>query len=178
MLLAIMIVVAGSLIMGASVASRRGWHRFLNGIPLVGAMWRLGGHSEVTRLLNLLLSRDLPLTRAIPLACDCCTNWDAAAVWRQVGERVANGATFSHAVGQQQQIPAEIVTFSHWGEQSNSLADALGAVSDLLNEQASDVGRQIQHTLPPLLFAAVLLAIAVTATSMFLPLASLLEALT
>lgn len=174
LLLAVVGLLASTVLSARLVASRERMHRVLGALPLAGSMWRNSGHAELTRLLGMLVERQVPLAQAIGLASDCCSNADAAEVWRRTAPVVARGGGLGEAVARQPRIPAQVLPFLAWGQRSGQLPDALAAVSDLLAEQSRDSAMQLRLTVPPLLFLVVLCALAATVVSIIAPLMALL----
>ena len=73
--------------------------------------------------------------------------------------------------------PAFLVPLIRWGEETGTLADALGAGREMLEERVRMRSLLLQMALPPVLFIAIGCLVLFLVGAMFMPMLSLIQGL-
>ena len=173
-------VLAGALAVAALVrfsGSRAGWRRVGKALPLFGPLWRWSGLAEWSGLLSVLIRHQVPLSEALQLAAAGVRDADLGWLSLRLAEGAQQGQPLSQLVAETPRIPASLVPLLRWGEQGGVLADALAAGRAMFESRVVARAWLLQSILPPILCAAIGVAFMFLVISLFLPLVSLVQAL-
>lgn len=138
-------------LLGLKVSLRPlGWQRMLIELPLYGPtlLWR--GVANWSRLLGLLVRHGVPLPEATKLASEGIYSPVVAVDGLRVSRMVASGRTMAEAMQSVRNLPASMVPLVRWGEEHNSLPEALDSVADMFENRVQMRAMLLQSILPPL----------------------------
>ena len=168
----VLIVVAASLGLGTS------WtQRFAMTMPLVGPMWHWGGAAAFSRLLAMMVEQEIPLHEALELSADGVNDPHVRDSARLLAHRVENGSTLAEAIQADDCLPATMIPFVKWGERGGDLPDGLRAISEILLARVHFRAAMLRTISPPIVFLVVGLVIGFVVISLFLPMVSVVQAL-
>jgi type II secretory pathway component PulF len=154
-----------------------GWQRMLNEIPLWGPtlLWR--GVASWCRLLALILRQDIPLPEALRLA----SNGIYAPIPMGAGLRAARvvetGKKLSDALGMSRLMPATLLPFVRWGEDHNTLPEALDSAADMFEHRVQMRAALMRNVFPPVVFISIALGALWIANAMIMPMVMLMRGL-
>lgn len=178
LLLVISVSLALSLIALRLIGGRIGWSRFISGIPLFGNMIHLAGVSQMLRMLEVLVSQNLPLGEALRLTSSGAADANMQFVSQWLAKGVEAGVPLSDLMEATPRLPTVIVPIIRWGEKHGALGDAIRSSYDLLEGSIRHRGSMVATLLGPLMLIFVGVGIGLLAVSMFMPLVSLIQNLT
>ncbi len=159
------------------VGGRERWQRQIATFPLLGPLWYWQAIAEWSGLVGVLVRYQVTLPDALRLAADGVRNAYVGHLSLQLADGVSSGRTLSQSMTAQRGMPRSIIPLIRWGEQTGTLADALSAGSDMFQNRVRRRSLLLQLTLPPALFIAIACSVLFIVTSLFLPLFSLIQAL-
>lgn len=151
--------------------------RFLNGIPLVGALWRWTSLAEFCRALAVLTESELPLAEALPLAARSARDPALEATCVEVAGEIESGRPLADVMGEHRAFPAGIPRFLRWAEGEHSLPDALRLLGDILEARARAHGEFVSTLVVLLSIVVVLWSVALMFVALFWPMIELLAKL-
>lgn len=177
-------VLLGTAVVGllAAVAIRLGTTRasrlrLCKALPLLGPMWRWAGWAEWSGLLSVLVRRQVPLAEALRLAADGVSDADMGQLSLQLADGAGRGQSLSQLAAVTRRLPSSLVPLLRWGEQTGVLADALAAGRAMFESRLRTRAWLLQSILPPIVFAVVGSCFLFVVGALFLPLVSLIQAL-
>ncbi len=153
------------------------WLRWGKVLPLFGPLWRWSGLAEWSGLLSVLIRRQVPLSEALQLAAAGVRDADLSRLSLQLAEAAGRGQPLSQLVAETRRMPASLVPLLRWGEQAGVLADALAAGRAMFESRVATRAWLLQSILPPLLCVAIGAAFMLLIMGLFLPLISMISAL-
>jgi type II secretory pathway component PulF len=159
------------------VGGRERWQRQIATFPLLGPLWYWLAIAEWSGLVAVLVRYQVTLPDALRLAADGVRNAYVGHLSLQLAEGVSAGKTLSQSMSAQRGMPRSIVPLIRWGEQTGTLADALSAGSDMFQNRVRRRSLLLQLSLPPALFIVIACSVLFIVTSLFLPLFTLIQAL-
>ncbi len=154
-----------------------GWRRLLATVPIVGPIWHWSALAEWSSLLGLLLRHEIPLPLALRLAAEGVSDANVARLSMGMADGVSRGRSLSQAMTSVHEIPASLVPLVNWGEKAGSLAESLGTGRELLEQRVRTRSCCLQTILPWILFIAIGCGVFFVVGSLFVPLISLIQAL-
>jgi len=153
------------------------WLRWGKVLPLFGPLWRWSGLAEWSGLMSVLIRRQVPLSEALELAAAGVRDADLSRLSLQLAEAAGRGQPLSQLVAETRRMPASLVPLLRWGEQAGVLADALAAGRAMFESRVATRAWLLQSILPSLLCVAIGAAFVLLIMALFLPLISLISAL-
>jgi type II secretory pathway component PulF len=176
-LIAVLVGVVAMVAVVRFSGSRATWLRVGKAVPLFGPLWRWSGLAEWSGLMSVLIRRQIPLSEALQLAAAGVRDADLGRLSLRLAEGAGRGQPLSQLVADTRRIPASLVPLLRWGEQGGVLADALAAGRAMFESRVAARAWLLQSILPPMLCAAIGVAFMLLIMSLFLPLVSLVSAL-
>jgi type II secretory pathway component PulF len=146
--------IAIAALVGALVVGPRRRRRFVNRIPLFGAVWRNSGLIEANELLWTMLQSGVPLPEALRLTAGGIRDADVAFAIRGVAARVEGGMPLAVAIEPFPQFPRIWQPILAWGDRRSELSAALNAVAELDMRRLELRARWITTIVPPAIFLA------------------------
>lgn len=142
---------------------RRGWHRLLLGLPLVGPSRLAAAGARACAALAALLESGVPMGAALRHASVAAGDAAVAARLLAARERVVRGEALSRALEAERAVSAPVVRLARAGEESGRLAAMLGHAAGLEAARAEQGVRRAVRLLEPALivgFGAVVALVA------------------
>lgn len=174
------------LILGPALVALIGWalsrvllrpaerQRFVQAIPLYGALSRWLGASELCRTLALLVDAGLPLPEALPLAGRSTRDAVLAESTAAAVATIEAGQPMAQALAQHQVLPEGLLPFLSWAEAEHSLPESLRLAAGIFEARAQAQARFLSRLLQALTLTVVLWWLAVAVVALLWPLLSLL----
>src|SRR6185503_2841564 len=144
-------------------SGRRGWHRLLLSIPLVGSIRRASAVARMAHALGALLESGVTLNVALPFAARATADAELEHRIMAVRGLVTSGHTLSHALDAESASTATAVRLVRAGEESGRLASMLGHAARIEQQRADRVVKASVRMLEPallLVFASVVALVA------------------
>lgn len=149
----------------------------IESMPIVGVLWQWASAASFMYLLGALLDKQVPLSEALRLAADGTPKADLRQSGRWMAEQVSKGRSFAELVESSGCLPASSVPLLRWGEQTNSLPEALRTLSAFFVERVQMRTDWLRSVSPPFVYLFVGLTAAAVIVSIFMPLYSMLQGL-
>ena len=149
----------------------------IESMPIVGVLWQWAGAASFMYLLGALLDKQVPLSEALRLTAEGTQKANLRESGRRMAEQVSKGESFAELVEKSGCLPASSVPLLRWGEQTNSLPEALRTLSALFVERVQMRTDWLRSVSPPFVYLFVGLAAAAVIVSLFMPLYSLIQGL-
>ena len=165
-----LVLLAIRLIGGAAM-----WDRFLAGIPLFGPLIHLASVSQMLRLLEIMLSHQLPLPEALRLTASGARSANMRNVSMWLAKGCEAGVPLADLMEATLQIPSSVVPVVRWGEANDSLGEAMRSAYELLEGRIRLQGSLVGMFLSPLILIFIGTTIGSLIIAMFLPLVSLVQ---
>jgi type II secretory pathway component PulF len=147
-------------------------------IPMVGSMWKWQSLVDFSRLMHLLLDRQVPMSEALRLTADGLRWSDLAEVSRACARDVDKGMGLVESMARYPEFPASMQPVISSGVQAERPAEAFAAAADMYRSRAGvDVGLW-EAILPPVIIVFVAVGVGFLVLAMFLPLIKLISELT
>jgi len=147
-------------------------------VPLVGPIWRYGGLAELFRLMTLLVKRQVPLPEALRWTAGSLRYPDLSKACRSVAAGVEAGSPLPECLARDRAFPATVVPVIAWGQQSSGLAAALQATAEMFESRARARHALLEAVLPTVILLFIGGTVLLVVSGLFLPLLSLIRALT
>jgi len=159
------------------VGGRAGWSWLVSNVPLLGSVWHWSGVSEMLRGLGLLVQYHVPLPEALRLTAGGVSDAYVAEQCCKLAGRVEEGGSLTMSLVRMRTLPLSIVPLVRWGEQHNTLEEALRSAAELLEGRLRSRTHVLAQIVPPLVFILVGISLASAVIALFLPLISLVQGL-
>jgi type II secretory pathway component PulF len=143
------------LLMLRLIAGRAGWSWLMTGVPLLGPAWHWTGVAEMLRSLSLLVDHHVPLPEALELTAGGITDPYVGGVCLELAKRTQQGVPLWASIVELRSLPLSIVPLIHWGEQHESLAEALRTAAEMLEGRLRVRSDLLIQVLPPFVFVLV-----------------------
>jgi len=150
----------------------------LYGIPLVGPLWRFGRLVQFSRLMAVLLEQEVPLPEALRLSAEGVRDAYLAEGCRRAADGVEAGYPLAECLTSQRRFPPSMIPLVDWGQRASAMGDAFRASAEVFAGRIQTQGIFLETILLPLTFLVIALFIGFFIVAMFLPLISLIQALT
>lgn len=160
------------------IGGRVTWARFLSGIPVLGTLFHLAGVSQMLRLMEVMLSHDMPLPEAMRLTSSGVANPNMQVVASWLAQGTAAGVPLSDLIEASPRLPASIVPVVRWGERNDAMSDSLRSAYELLEGRIRLQGSLLSVLVGPLMLIFIAVLLGSLLVAMFLPLVSLIQNLT
>jgi type IV pilus assembly protein PilC len=158
-------------------AGNLGWSWLLSSMPLLGKVWHWTGVIEMLRGLSLLVQKRVPLPEALRLTANGISDSYVATQCQKLATRVESGSSLTMSLVQLRTLPLSIAPLVRWGEQHDSLDEALRSAAEMIESRLRLRTTLLAQVVPPLVFVFVAICVASTFVSLFLPLISLIQGL-
>ena len=156
---------------------RARWQYLLTTLPVLGPLWHWSGVVEWSSLLRVLTAHQVPLLESLRLAAEGISDAHVGQLSLELAGGIARGRSLSQLMASEHQWPAFLVPLVRWGEETGTLAEALGAGRELLEERVRMRSLLLQMALPPVLFIAIGCLVLFIVSAMFMPMVGLLQGL-
>jgi type II secretory pathway component PulF len=156
---------------------RARWQHLLTTLPVIGPLWHWSGVVEWSSLLRVLTEHQVPLLESLRLAAEGISNAHVGQMSLELAGGIARGRSLSQMLAAGHEWPAFLVPLVRWGEETGTLAEALGAGREMLEERVRTRSLLLQMALPPVLFIAIGCLVLFLVGAMFMPLVGLIQGL-
>jgi type II secretory pathway component PulF len=146
-------------------------------LPIIGPVWRWQSLVDFSRLMHLLLDRQVPMVEALRLTADGLRWSDLAAASRACAADVERGAGLSESIARYREFPASIHPVIASGIRSQRPAEGFAAAADMYRRRAGVDAMLWETILPPIILVLVAMGLGLLVLSMFLPLIKLISSL-
>ncbi len=153
---------------------QRACYRF----PILGPLWKWQSLVDFSRLMHLLLDRQVPLVEALRLTADGLRWSDLAEVSRACAVDVEKGMGLLESMAKYRDFPASMRPVIHSGMKAQQPAQAFEAAADMYRRRAGVDATLWEAILPPVILVIVAVGLSFLNISMFLPLIKLISSLT
>jgi type IV pilus assembly protein PilC len=147
-------------------------------IPIVGQIAEKASLARFSGMLGLLLDAGIDLPRAVNLAAEGAGNRVVERLLRNISSDVEIGYTLSESMDRAETMPATLAWRIGVGEETGALPEALLSMSRLYAKQVDSLVTSFAGLLEPLLIVFIGSAVGMLVLGMFLPIASIINALT
>jgi type IV pilus assembly protein PilC len=127
--------------------------------------------------MGILLRHNIPLPEALRMTADGVGSNHVRNLSVTLANGVATGRSLSQLLASGRGMPRSLAPLVRWGEQTNTLADALTTGSDMYQNRVRRRSLLLQSILPPGMFIALGGCILFVVVSLFIPLVSLVQGL-
>jgi len=158
------------LVAGAAI-----WRRVYATLPIFGPLSHWSGVSDWSRLLGMLIDQCVPLPEALSLAADGVHDANVAEVCQVMSTHARQGQPLSHLLAETHRLPTLLVPLATWGEETDSLAEAMYTASDLFEKRIRLRAIFLRTALPPIVFVFIGFFGALMVTTLTMPMVKLIE---
>lgn len=156
---------------------RAGWLRLVATIPLFGPLWHWSGFAEWLGLLSVLVRNQIPLPEALRLAGDGVSNDHVGGISRWLADGAEEGQTVWQMLSTTRRAPNSLIPLVRWGEEKGSLTDAFCTGREMFEARVRVRSLLLQTILPPILFVTIACCAVFVVSSLFLPMATMIQGL-
>lgn len=147
-------------------------------VPVLGPLWRWQSLVDFSRLMYVLLDRQVPMSEALRLTADGLRWSDLAEVSRRCAQEIDKGMDLSESMARHREFPASIHPVVASGIKSQQPAEAFRAAAEMYRRRAGVDTVLWEAVLPPILLVFVAFGVSLLLIAMFLPLIKLIVELT
>jgi type IV pilus assembly protein PilC len=152
---------------------------FVLGLPLFGTLSRDFNLANMTRTLSLLLKSDVGIVTALGIVADSTRNLAYRSAIRGIEREVMNGNKISSALLKRPGLfPPLMSQMIMVGEQTGNLSDSLMYVSNMYEEEVSDLTKNLTTMLEPVLMVVMGVVVGFIAISIIAPIYGITQQLT
>lgn len=146
-------------------------------MPVLGPLWHWQSLVDFSRLMHLLLEREIAVAEALRLTAGGLRWSDLAAVSLCCAKDVEQGMGLSESMAKYPEFPASMHPVIQSGEKSQRPAEAFAAAADMYRRRAGVDATLWEAVLPPLILVFVAVGLGFLILAMMLPFFALLGAL-
>jgi len=150
----------------------------LQGVPMIGPLWRWNGLAQFSRLMHLLLLQGIPSPDVLRTTATALRDGALAAGCRRVAAKVESGCSLSDALVTTATFPPSLIPLIQWGERNGALPEAFLAAAEMFDGRLETEEVFLASVLLPMMFLFITLFVSFFVMAMFMPLISLIQKLT
>jgi type II secretory pathway component PulF len=147
-------------------------------LPVIGPLWRWQSLVDFSRLMHLLLDRQVPMVDALRLTADGLRWSDLAEVSRSCAGDVERGMDLSESMARYPQFPPSMRPVIDSGLETQQPAEAFAAAADMYRRRAGVDATLWEAILPPLMLVLISVGVGFLVFAMIAPMIKLISALT
>ena len=147
-------------------------------MPLFGELLLKGIIARFGRTLGTLLSSGVPILPALLITRDTCGNARVGAAITEVHDRVKEGATIAMPLEATAVFPPMVTSMIDVGEHTGQLAEMLGKVADIYEEEVDNAVAGLSSLIEPILILFLALVVGTIVIALFLPIVRIVQLLT
>lgn len=144
-------VVVGATLFFRSATGRRGLHKLMLVIPLLGPMMRKSFLARSLRTLGTLTESGVNMLDAVGITRAVAGNCHYEAMWDAVNSRVEQGEQLSAPLGEARLVPSAVVQMIRAGETSGRLPVVLDRVSEFLERDLDQAIKRVTQMIEPVM---------------------------
>jgi len=165
--------IAGALVLARlalrNEATRRRWHEFLLGLPVIGRLTRGLNAARFSDTLGILTASGVPLLNALQSAVAVVTNLPMRAAVEDTAKQVREGGTLSRSLAKAKLFPPLVVHLIASGEATGRLDQMLTRAAQAQSRELEGWVRTFTALLEPLLILAMGLIVMFIVVAILLP---------
>jgi type II secretory pathway component PulF len=146
-------------------------------IPVLGPLWRWQSLVDFSRLMHLMLDRQIPLAEALRLTADGLRWADMAVVSRVCAKDVGAGMSLPEAMARHPEFPPSMRPVIDSGLRANEMPEAFSAAAEMYRRRAGVDATLWEAILPPLILVFVSGGVGFLVLALFLPMVKLISSL-
>lgn len=154
------------------------WTRFIQRLPIIGTPSRMRGMSEFCSFVGLLISGSIPLHEALSVAGATLHDPNLRAGTLKLAKRVEAGIPMSDAAAQLPHFSHELRSLFRWENRGTAFGDFLRQAAEVYANRSQVQLGLVAMVFQPLMLTLVGGVLALVVIALFLPLITLLNALT
>jgi type II secretory pathway component PulF len=152
---------------GALVGRQRGsWHRWLLATPYLGPLRHMLASARCARTLGALLESGTPALSALRVSAQTVGDAAVASRLESAAERVAQGASLSHALAAEHAFSPLILQLAAIGDAAGHLPNLLLRAADIEEQRAEQQLRAAVSVIEPAVVVAFAAAVAFVASAL------------
>ncbi|RMG09993.1 MAG: type II secretion system F family protein [Planctomycetota bacterium] len=156
---------------------RRGWHRALLALPVLGRVYLWSAYAEGFRLLGMLYRAGLPVLRALELTAAAVNNQRVRDGFLEVKARVEGGSSLADGVRESPAFNAYCRAMVDTGERSGQLELMLDRIATKYEGSLVHLFGRLEATFTPALTVATIAVVGTVVATLYLPFVALIEQL-
>ncbi len=138
--------------------------------PIIGPLVKLYNATQFTRTLELTQNAGVSLREGILLTCQVTENVRYARVYDSINNQVTHGGRMSTTLRKHHSLFPETLPYMiETGENSGSLAQTLGYLSELFESEIDDTTKNLSNSIEPILLTLMGLTVGLVAVSVITP---------
>lgn len=153
------------------------WSRFTASVPIVGPLNFWSAIAEWCGLLSVLTRFDIPLPEALRLSGASVRNAYLSHVVMSLAHSADQGRSLSDCLSSDRRIPVSLLPLIRWGERVGLLHEAFATGRELFERRVQVRSLLLRSVLPPIMFLLIASCALLLVMALFMPLFSLLQAL-
>ncbi len=142
---------------------------FILKIPVIGRVMERHYMITLSRTLSTTLSGGIPLVPALEMVAEALPNQVWSHKVREVSGRVQEGVSLAHSLAQSEAFPKMSLEMIDVGENSGSLVEMLGEVSDFHEDELDLYLGRVTTWVEPVMLLVMGIIVAMIVISMYLP---------
>jgi type IV pilus assembly protein PilC len=146
-------------------------------VPLFGDLIRRTVVARFARTLGTLLATNVPILGALLIARDTCGNVRLGAAIQHVHDRVKEGTSVARPLEDTRAFPPLVGSMVEVGEQTGQLAEMLGKVADIYEEEVDAAVAGLSSLIEPMLILFLALVVGTIVIALFLPIIRIVQLL-
>ena len=151
------------------------WLKFR--IPIFGTIIRKSAIARFTRTFGTLIKSGVPILEALSITRDTVGNTVLSSALSQVHESISEGEPIAGPLGQTKVCEEMVVNMIDVGEETGNLDTMLEKVADVYDDEVDVMVEGLTSLMEPILIVGLGLCVGGIVVSLFLPLISIMQAL-
>lgn len=143
--------------------------------PLVGDLLLKAAIARFARTFGTLLSSGVPILQALAITGETSGNVHVSAAIDVVRNRVQQGENVAAPLAGSRLFPAMVASMIEVGEETGSLAEMLGRIADVYDEEVDHSVASLTSLLEPLMIVFLALLVGTIVIALFLPILSIVQ---
>ncbi|MBE3596987.1 MAG: type II secretion system F family protein [Hydrogenibacillus sp.] len=144
-------------------------------LPIFGPLAQKGAMALFARTMATFYASAVPMMEALTIAGEVAQNRAVAHDLEQAKAALRDGQSFSRALGGRKTVPPIVVQMVAVGEETGSLDDVLGKISDFYEMEVRHTVARLKSLIEPLLIAGLAAVVGVIMLSILLPMLTLYQ---
>ncbi|MEP7327597.1 MAG: type II secretion system F family protein [Betaproteobacteria bacterium] len=162
-------VVGTGVMLRRSAAFRYGFDRLMLKIPIIGNVIEKATIARWTRTLQTMFAAGVPLVESLDAVGGAAGNMVYAAATKKIQTEVSTGTSLTNSMANTGLFPTMVLQMIQIGEESGSLDNMLGKVSDYFEREVDDAVAALSSLLEPLIIVFLGVVIGGLVVAMYLP---------
>lgn len=174
---AIVAILAGVVLLKATVRGRMRLDRFLLKAPFFGRLLTMGAGGNFANLMGMLIGAGVSIVRALEITCEAMPNRAVKAAIKGVHANVLAGEPISRSLGDTRIFPPLVLRMVAIGEQSGQMTQALQKAATFYDREVPRQVKKFMAIVQPTLTIFLGAAVGFAVFAAFMPMMKLLGAL-